>query len=604
MVSRKKLATAWMLAAVAIIGTGCLERGLKPVNPCTRSRVGETIAVSSVDEVDLLFMIDNSNSMAEEQVALTRELPRMVRVLASGDRDADGMQDFTPVRSLHVGVVTSDMGTGGFNTPTCGAGVMGFMFGDDGIMRSNGRTEIMGCMASYPSAIFDFARDRDDPMAFASDVACVATVGTGGCGFEQQLDATLKALSPVSRQTWTSASYEPVTFFGSTFGHGDGRNNGFLRPNSALAIILVSDEEDCSVTNPDLFNPSSPTYGGTDLNLRCFTHPEVLYPVERYVRGFLQLRENSNLLIFAGIVGVPVDAVGTSYTAMLDHPLMREEIDPAMATRLRPSCNTASGIAFPPRRIVRVAQGLDGAGASTTIQSICQDSFTGALDEIIEKIANALGGACLPRDLNTDAEGMVQCNVFEILPGTGDVTSCAGLPGRTAAGTETINGVIRNVCSVSQVGPARAAEAGWFYETTELMLPGSDLATLCGAGSQRIRFTIMPVTNSQVRLECLQTILPGGGSMGLGSFCSPDTGAVACGAIIETMTPLACDPFTRDCQVACTTTADCSRAGLLGYVCDNRTATEVVGAGMLPVVNGSPISGDALHNFCVNPTCL
>ncbi len=595
---------AGLVLACVFTSAGCLERGLEPVNPCTRSRVGERISVDTIEDVDLLFAIDNSGSMADEQVALAREIPRMVRVLVSGDRDLDGVVDFTPVRSLHVGVVTSDMGTGGFNAPTCGAGAMGFMFGDDGVMRSSGRAELPGCMASYPSPVFDFARDRDDPMAFAAEVACVATVGTGGCGFEQQLDSALKALSPVAAQPWTRASYEPVTFFGSTFGHGDGVNDGFVRADSALAIVMMSDEEDCSVTNPDLFNPSSPTYGGTDLNLRCFTYPEVLHPVERYVRGFAQLRERANLLVFAGIVGVPIDAVGTSYAAMLDHPLMREEIDPAMPTRLRPSCNTASGIAFPPRRIVRVAQGLEAAGASTTIQSICQDSFGGALDDIIDKIASALSGACLPRELNTDAEGLVECEVLEVLPGRGDVTSCAGLPGRTPAGTEIIAGVERSVCSVAQVGPARRDEPGWYYETIELAIADSDLSRTCGPAGRRIRFTIDSVTHSEIRLECLQTVRPGGGDMGLGAFCSPDRGAPACGAIVETRTALGCDPFVRECQVPCATTADCSRSGLLGYVCDTRAASLVVGEGALPIVDGAPLAPDAPHAFCVNPTCL
>ena len=59
-------------------------------------------------DVDLLFMIDNSGSMREEQENLIRELPRMVRVLTTGDREGDGTQDFAPVRSLHVGFVTSE----------------------------------------------------------------------------------------------------------------------------------------------------------------------------------------------------------------------------------------------------------------------------------------------------------------------------------------------------------------------------------------------------------------------------------------------------------------------------------------------------------------
>ena len=74
-------------------------------------------AQNGVDQVDVLFVIDNSGSMSEEQVKLSKELPRLVRVLASGDLDgvpnADGQPDFQPVASLHLGVVSSDLGVNG-----------------------------------------------------------------------------------------------------------------------------------------------------------------------------------------------------------------------------------------------------------------------------------------------------------------------------------------------------------------------------------------------------------------------------------------------------------------------------------------------------------
>ena len=81
------LAPFWMVS-------GCLERSLAPGTPCTRSAVGQRIQVNNVDEVDLIFLVDNSGSMADEQVALQRELPRLVSALVSGDQDGDGVEDF------------------------------------------------------------------------------------------------------------------------------------------------------------------------------------------------------------------------------------------------------------------------------------------------------------------------------------------------------------------------------------------------------------------------------------------------------------------------------------------------------------------------------
>jgi hypothetical protein len=131
--------------------------------------------------------------MAEEQANLIAELPRLVRVLATGDVNGDGAADFMPPESLHVGFVSTDMGAGpSRGVPTCAAGL-----GDDGILRSRSRVTTAPCMATYPSGVFEFAR-TDDASAFAATLGCVADLGTGGCGFEQQLEAGLKAVTPIA----------------------------------------------------------------------------------------------------------------------------------------------------------------------------------------------------------------------------------------------------------------------------------------------------------------------------------------------------------------------------------------------------------------------
>ncbi|MCZ7679047.1 MAG: hypothetical protein M5U28_09960 [Sandaracinaceae bacterium] len=130
--------------------------------------------------------------MTEEQASLAAQIPRMARVLATGDLDGDGTQDFPALASVRVGTVSSDMGTGGYSIPTCAAAD----FGDDGVLRTAPRAG-GACAGTYPS----YAELRaDDPAAdvegFVHHVSCVAEMGIGGCGFEQQLDAVLKALTP------------------------------------------------------------------------------------------------------------------------------------------------------------------------------------------------------------------------------------------------------------------------------------------------------------------------------------------------------------------------------------------------------------------------
>ena len=613
--------------SIALVAFGCIEREGRPVNPCTNVSVAQSISVTNVDKVDLLFMVDNSNSMTEEQASLTAEFPRMINVLASGDFDQDGDgpgdgemgdEDFDPVNDLHVGVITSDMGTGGFTVPTCARSDVG----DDGVLRTAGRTDIAGCMATYPSFLSFTVGGGVTPTAFATDVSCVANTGTGGCGFEQQLEAILKALSPAGPTAWTSAAWTPPVplFVGNTSGHADGANDGFIRENSVLAIIPVTDEEDCSARDPELFNPSSGVYGGTDLNLRCFAHADMaLHSIDRYVQGFINLRQNPNLLIYAPIVGIPTDLVAApgatpDWPALVsDDPAVRddrmeERVDPAMMSRLVPSCNVPGrGVAFPPVRITRVAQQLDALNAGVTVQSICQESFQGALTEIIRQIKSALGAACLPRRLNLAADGSVSCDVVVVMPEGG---TCAELPGSMPkmenGAPVTQNG--RALCVLDQQVPdSRVADAppptapGWYYDTFT-----SEGRTNCEDSPsepwQRIAFTAQPPNGADVLLECFQSVQEGGeGDVTIGTFCDPADGSTTTGRqcsdgrTINGVAALGCDPNTRACGVPCGVDADCPSAGLVGFVCDRRPLSEV---------NPDQFMGnDAPHNFCVNPTC-
>ncbi|MBX3251521.1 MAG: hypothetical protein KF901_30360 [Myxococcales bacterium] len=584
-------------AMLALTLVACAERELRPLNPCTIQGNATKVKIDNIENVDLLFMVDNSNSMANHQGALSEQLPNMVRILASGDLDGDGRVDFPPVRSLNVGVVTSDMGTGGFSVTTCSNAD----FGDDGVLRTAGNVARSGCVASYPS-FQNFEPERDgDPVTFANAVACVAVMGTNGCGFEQQLEAVLKAVTP---------STSDIRFINDSRGHADGQNAGFLREKALLAAILVTDEDDCTIRDPQLTNgaPGAPFPG--NLNLRCYLHGTEEYArtgrdpatspvasVERFVRGLLAVKDDPDMIIYAAITGIPTDVnpdpdEAIDYDAILNHPLMREEPDPATitaetpgGTQLRPSCDrvrpgaATRERAFPPRRIVGAARQLEQAGANVVLQTICQDSFEGALREIVRKIGDALGATCLPRQLVRDRDGEVNCDVLEALP---PGRSCDEVPGRVFRRTELDeSGRSVQVCEVVQlpvVGGVRPTGEGWYYETAA---ENEDVATRCPPErQQRVRFNEPPLTGSTIRLECLQTVGDTGGeagAVGIGSDCATGCDVEARGFARR----LTCQADTNTCQPPCETAADC--AG--GYVCHR-----------------DPESEDP-QAYCVNPTC-
>ncbi|MCS6797209.1 MAG: hypothetical protein NZ898_01545 [Myxococcota bacterium] len=518
-------------AAVALwAATGCYLSHERPDAWCHLEAV-ESVrreTVREVDRVDLLLMVDNSGSMAEEQASLAEQIPRLVRALVTGDADDDGVVDFRPVQDLHVGVITPDMGTGGHRVPTCHEP----LFGDDGVLRTDAPVG-RGCGPRYPSVLS--YSPGVEPDAFARDVSCVARRGTGGCGFEQQLEAVLKALTPSS---------SPLRFQAGTRGHGDGANAGFLRPDSLLAIVMLTDEEDCSVADPELFAPFTTVYPG-DMNLRCFLYPSAVHPIARYVDGLRALRaDEPGLLLFAAITGVPVDLVDgvgdpppetyDYFARILADPRMQERPDPS-GMGLVPSCDVPGrGVAMPPRRIVAVASalqtGLDGSGRSVPsggashgiVQSICQADFTPVARAIVARIGQVLAVSCIERDLAPDIEGRVPCELHEL----SDAPDC-GVPGRQLVGRDSDG---RTRCRVAQL-PVDAdgrpsGGAGWYFDWTS-----DEVRRLCPPGRGQIAWA--PGSRRpgvELRLYCQPDAIPCAGpgrACPAGSVCREDLGFCA-----------------------------------------------------------------------------
>jgi len=177
-------------------------------------------------DLDLLLVIDDSPSMIDKQNALTRALPALQAQLAA---IPGGMPN------LHVGVVTSDMGTsssGGAPAPKIGSGPGSCSgTGKDGVLQTNGAA-IQG---AYVSTNRNGAQNFVG--AFTDTVAKMIGVGAAGCGFEQPLSAMRAAL------TNTTA------------------NAGFMRASANLAVVVLSDEDDCSVHDPRLFSATDTSLG-------------------------------------------------------------------------------------------------------------------------------------------------------------------------------------------------------------------------------------------------------------------------------------------------------------------------------------------------------
>ena len=187
--------------------------------------------------LDVLFIVDDSNSMAPEQQALTAAFPTFVNAL-------EAAVGYRP--DLHLGVVTTSIAITQFPGST-DCREIGF---DGALQPGPGGTS---CLQGSDAFLRDVAvpgagRNVNYAGTLDAAFACMASVGTAGCGFEQPLEVLRRALD------------------GSV-----ARNAGFLRPDAALAVIILSDEDDCSVSNQELFSTTNDTLGPRT-SFRCFEY--------------------------------------------------------------------------------------------------------------------------------------------------------------------------------------------------------------------------------------------------------------------------------------------------------------------------------------------
>lgn len=167
----------------------------------TSEQVDEFIQTSGRD-VDILFVIDNSGSMSEEQENLRRNFSNFV---SAADRFNNNYQ---------IGVVTTDM---------VDEGESGRLQGNPRIMRRAGN--------------------------IANQFSDAADVGSGGSADEKGLEAAQRALSnPLSFDTGVNCGGDADCVAPDTCVEGvcGGHNRGFVRDTAALEVIFVSDEDDSS----------------------------------------------------------------------------------------------------------------------------------------------------------------------------------------------------------------------------------------------------------------------------------------------------------------------------------------------------------------------
>lgn len=185
------------------------EEGQMPAGPT--SRVFErppapTAFDKGCRKIDFLFVIDNSDSMEDEQANLSRSFPGFVAV----------MRQVLEATDFHIMVVATGGDRDDEEEPASGAEECEEVQGA-GRRRSAAGVDC-GILGGLP-----FMADQQTELE--DTFSCLALVGTNGPAIERPIDAVLAA---------TSATL-----------NAPGRcNAGFLRDDAVLVVTLITDEED------------------------------------------------------------------------------------------------------------------------------------------------------------------------------------------------------------------------------------------------------------------------------------------------------------------------------------------------------------------------
>jgi hypothetical protein len=411
----RPLSTLFSAVATLVGLAACPDRPVSEVPSHPATQTSTTINVGNNRDIDLLFVIDNSLSMGDEQTSLVANFTKFMDTLT----DAGG-----GLPNVHIGVVSSDVGAGGFGWSGCAKNGGN---GDNGLLQATARSQ-----CTPPSGMFiedvanpDGTRKKNYSDSLGNTFKCIAELGTAGCGFEHHMESMKRALDGSRPE-----------------------NAGFLRKDAYLAVVFIADEDDCSAADGAVFDNASaidnPTSALGPHSLRCTewavdcdglhlprtpgTYATCLprndspfFEDPTKYGDFLRSLKpgHPELVLVGGIVGLD-SPFGIGDNDDDDNPVTTNPNE----LHLLPSCGTDAAAsesgdgAVPP---VRFKALLDSFGLNGIRASICENDLTPALQQIAAAIASKFVLRCLPAnidmsDLHPERPGVQpDCAVVEVV---------------------------------------------------------------------------------------------------------------------------------------------------------------------------------------------
>lgn len=383
--------------------------------------------------VDILWVVDNSGSMIEEQQALAENFQEFISGLTvcRGSAGEDDLCDFTSKRctvsgapcnppDYHIGVISTDVRP----SSTLDQGRLrraGVCAPSPGASPAGGKTRY--CQSDNRHCAHDAADPSSDPANSVCDMGNVITyvtpttpnaagafsrlvqVGTGGAASERGIEAAARALGRHTDRN-TGMFVPPPS-----------ENAGFVRPEASLFVIFVSDEDD------------DPQQGGT------FGETSYFYRAFESLKG----AGNEALVSLSAIVGNP-DLDGDGPT--------------------RGGCPAPPGIATAAPGRSYIALSMYSRGLTAEFRVCDEQRLQCPANNACQRPVQGLPGICAPSGACTRDQ---DCGNFQCANGVGCVR-CNN--GQCVADAESFsqllqnNGIFGSICDdYSQVLDALGFEA-------------------------------------------------------------------------------------------------------------------------------------------------
>jgi hypothetical protein len=378
----------------ALLGTGSGGRGgtsgVAGTGGTNPNQVKFEVSHEINRDVDLLVVVDNSGSMNSLQASLIAGFKSFVDVFT-------GLPGGLP--NLHLAVVSSDIGAGAYDIgdiPSCRHG------GDQGIFQSakRGATCATAALNAGEHFISSVNGQANYTGELADAFACIAPLGEDGCNFEHPLGSMLRSLGADGN------GGPPV------------ENTNFLRPNAYLAVVIVTNEDDCSAPiNSKFFDPASryvsdplgpvssfrcneyghlcrgkrpPRTMSADLTGTCVSAEDgTLIKVAEVANALKSLKPDPSKVFVSVIAGPPAP-----YVVRLGMPALTE--DPSQWPSVDHSCLSGDGKYFadPGVRLKTLADAFGGNGSFT---SACAGDAQGVWTRLAQQLGRKMGATCLER---------------------------------------------------------------------------------------------------------------------------------------------------------------------------------------------------------------